>query len=102
MEAEVPRGREGEFGPQIIPKHQREWRGFDNKTLPMCGLGLPTKAIQENLKDIYNADVPPELISRVTDEVKGLAEEWRARPLSRSTLSFFSMHYGSISAMKST
>jgi transposase-like protein len=47
----------------------------------MYALGLSTKAIQENLKDIYNVDVSPELISRVTDEVKGLVEEWRNRPL---------------------
>jgi transposase-like protein len=73
MEIEVPRDREGEFEPQTVPKRQREWRGFDDKTLPVYGLGLSTKAVQENLKDIYNAGVSPELISRVTDEVKGLA-----------------------------
>jgi len=81
MEIEVPRDRNGEFEPQIIQKHQREWRGFDNKILSMYGLGLSTKAIQDNLKEIYNVDVSAELISRVTDEVKGLVEEWRNRPL---------------------
>jgi transposase-like protein len=81
MEIEVPRDRNGDFEPQIVPKHQREWRGFDEKILSMYGLGLSTKAIQENLKEIYNVDVSPELISRVTDEVKGLVDEWRNRPL---------------------
>jgi transposase-like protein len=81
MEIEVPRDRDGEFEPKIIPKHQREWRGFDQKILSMYALGLSTKAIQENLKDIYNVEVSPQLISRVTDEVKGLVEEWRNRPL---------------------
>jgi transposase-like protein len=47
----------------------------------MYGLGLSTKAIQENLKDIYTVDLSLELISRVTDEVKGLVEEWRTRLL---------------------
>jgi transposase-like protein len=47
----------------------------------MYGLGLSTKAIQENLKDIYTVDVSPELMSQVTDEVKGLVDEWRNRPL---------------------
>jgi transposase-like protein len=56
-------------------------RGFDDKILSMYGLGLSTKAIQVNLKEIYNVDVSPELISRVTDEVKRLVEEWRNRPL---------------------
>lgn len=81
MEIEVPRDRNGEYEPAIVPKHQREWRGFDDKILSMYGLGLSTKAIQENIKDIYNVDISPELVSRVTDEVKGLVEEWRNRPL---------------------
>ena len=81
MEIEIPRDRNGDYEPLIVPKHQREWRGFDEKILSMYGLGLSTKAIQENLKEIYNVDVSPELISRVTDEVKGLVGEWRNRPL---------------------
>jgi putative transposase len=81
MEIETPRDRDGEFEPQIVAKHQREWRGFDEKILSMYGLGLSAAAVQENLKDIYSMDVSPELISRVTDEVKGMAAEWRNRPL---------------------
>ena len=81
MEIDVPRDRESEFEPKVVPKHQREWRGFDDKILSMYALGLSTKAIQETIKDIYNVEVSPELVSRVTDEVKGLVEEWRNRPL---------------------
>ena len=81
IEIEVPRDRDGEFDPQIVGKHQREWRGFDDKILSMYSHGMSTQGIQENLKDIYNVDVSPELISRVTDGVKELVEEWRNRPL---------------------
>jgi transposase-like protein len=81
MEIDVPRDRDGEYDPKVVAKHQRERRGFDGKILSMYGLGLSTRAIQENLKEIYNVDVSPELISRVTDEVKELVEEWRNRPL---------------------
>ena len=51
----VPTDRNGEYEPQIVPKHQREWSGFDGKILSMYGLGLSTKAIQEHLKDIYKS-----------------------------------------------
>jgi transposase-like protein len=57
------------------------------------GQGLSVKAIQENLKDVYNADVSPELISRVTDEVKGLAEEWQTRPFEPVYPVIFLMRY---------
>jgi transposase-like protein len=35
MEIEAPRDREGGFEPQIVPKHQRDFRGFDDKILSM-------------------------------------------------------------------
>jgi transposase-like protein len=47
----------------------------------MYALGRTTRQIQDHLKDIYAVDVSPELISRVTDEVKELVSEWRSRPL---------------------
>jgi transposase-like protein len=81
MAIAVPRDRNGEYEPAIVPKHQREWRGFDDKILSMYSLGMSTQGIQANIKEIYNVDISAELVSRVTDEVKGLVEEWRNRPL---------------------
>ena len=81
MEIEIPRDRDGEFEPQIIEKHQREWRGFDEKILSMYALGLSTREISEHLKEIYNVDVSADLISRVTDEVKQMLTDWRGRTL---------------------
>jgi transposase-like protein len=47
----------------------------------MYSHGMSTQGIQATIKDIYNVDISPELVSRVTDEVKGMVEEWRNRPL---------------------
>jgi transposase-like protein len=81
MDITVPRDRDGEFEPKVIPKHQREGRGFDDKILAMYSHGMSTQGIQATIKDIYNVDISPELVSRVPDEVKGMVEEWRSRPL---------------------
>jgi transposase-like protein len=81
MEIDVPRDRAGAFEPQIIKKHQREWKGFDDKILSMYAFGMSTRDIQAHLKEIYAVDVSAELISRVTDEVKDLLTAWRSRPL---------------------
>jgi transposase-like protein len=84
MELELPRDRDGDFEPQLIPKHQREFRGFDDKILSMYALGLSTRQIQEQVKDLYGVDISPELVSRVTDEVKEYLDEWRSRTLEKS------------------
>jgi transposase-like protein len=47
----------------------------------MYALGLTTRQIQEQLKEMYAVEVSPELISRVTEEEKELAAEWRGRAL---------------------
>jgi len=33
---EVPRDRAGSFEPQLIPKHQTRWTGFDDKVFSSC------------------------------------------------------------------
>ena len=81
MEVEIPRDRSCEFEPVIIPKHQREFKGFDDKILSMYARGMTTREIAGHLKEIYGTDVSPELISRATDSVKELLDEWRSRPL---------------------
>jgi transposase-like protein len=47
----------------------------------MYSHGMSTQGIQATIKEIYNVDISGELISRETDEVKGLVEKWRNRPL---------------------
>lgn len=81
LDIEVPRDREGTFEPVIIPKHQREFTGFDDKILSMYARGMSTREISGHLKEIYNVDVSPELISRATDSVKDLLDSWRNRSL---------------------
>jgi transposase-like protein len=81
MDIDVPRDRNGEFEPMIVPKHQREFKGFDDKILSMYSRGMTTREIAGHLKEIYGTDVSPELISRATDSVKDLLDEWRNRPL---------------------
>src|ERR1051326_3329676 len=81
IEIEVPRDREGEFEPKIVPKHQRRFDGFDDKILSMYARGMTTREIQEHLQEIYGVEVSPGLISEVTDAVMEEVKEWQSRPL---------------------
>jgi putative transposase len=78
---EVPRDRHGSFEPQLIPKHQTRWNGFDDKIISLYARGLTVREIQAHLQEMYGTEVSPSLISSVTDAVSEEVKAWQARPL---------------------
>jgi putative transposase len=78
---EIPRDRNGSFEPQIIPKHQTRWSGFDDKILSLYARGMTVREIQGHLEEMYGTEVSPTLISSVTDAVIEEVKAWQSRPL---------------------
>jgi putative transposase len=78
---EVPRDRHGSFEPQLIPKHQTRWAGFDDKIISLYARGMTVREIQAHLEEMYGTEVSPSLISSVTDAVADEVKTWQARPL---------------------
>lgn len=78
---EIPRDRDGSFEPQLIPKHQTRWTGFDEKILSLYARGMTVREIQSHLEEMYGTDVSPSLISSVTDAVADEVKQWQSRPL---------------------
>jgi putative transposase len=78
---EVPRDRHGSFEPQLIPKHQTRWAGFDDKILSLYARGMTVREIQAHLEEMYGTEVSPSLISSVTDAVADEVKAWQSRPL---------------------
>ena len=78
---EVPRDRKGTFEPQLIPKHQTRWAGFDDKIICLYARGMTVREIQSHLEEMYGTEVSPSLISSVTDAVSEEVKAWQARPL---------------------
>jgi transposase-like protein len=81
LDLAVPRDRDGTFEPQLIPKHERRFAGFDDKILALYARGMTVREIQGFLADMYGVDVSPDLISTVTDGVVAEVTAWQARPL---------------------
>lgn len=77
----TPRDRDGSFQPQLVPKYQRRLPGFDEKVLALYAKGMSTRDIEELLKQLYDIEVSPTLISAVTDAVDEEVTAWRSRPL---------------------
>ena len=78
---EIPRDRDGSFEPQLIPKHQTRWSGFDDKILSLYARGMTVREIQGHLEEMYGTEVSPSLISSVTDAVIDEVKAWQVRPL---------------------
>ena len=78
---DIPRDRHGSFEPQLIPKHQTRWNGFDEKILSLYARGMTVREIQGHLEEMYGTEVSPTLISTVTDAVIDEVKTWQSRPL---------------------
>lgn len=81
IELAIPRDRSGTFEPQLIPKGQTRFDGFDAKILSMYARGLTTRDIQAQLQELYGVEVSPTLISHVTDAVMDEVKIWQSRAL---------------------
>jgi putative transposase len=80
---DIPRDRAGSFEPQLIPKHQRRFAGFDEKIIALYARGMTVREIQGHLQELYGCEVSAQLISEVTDAVLSEVSEWQSRPLER-------------------
>lgn len=52
MELAIPRDRNGEFEPVLVPKHQRRLAGLDEKILAMYARGASTRDISAQLEEL--------------------------------------------------
>jgi transposase-like protein len=78
---DVPRDRESSFEPKLVRKHQTRFQSMDDKILSLYAKGMTTREIVATFKEMYDADVSPTLISKVTDSVLEQVVEWQSRPL---------------------
>lgn len=77
----VPRDRNGQFEPAIVPKHERRLPALDDKILSLYARGMTTREIQGHLEELYHTEVSPTLISNVTAAVLDEVTAWQNRPL---------------------
>jgi transposase-like protein len=83
-EIRVPRDRNGTFEPLIIPKYEKRTSFFNDQIISMYSFGMTVRDIKAHLEKIYNVEVSPELISRVTEAVMEEVKERQSRPLEKS------------------
>ena len=81
-EIKVPRDRNGEFEPQLVPKNKTTLAGdIEEKILSMYAKGMTTGDIETHIQDIYGLECSDTTISRITDKILPVVKEWQSRPL---------------------
>ena len=78
---DIPRDRNGDFEPKIVPKGTTRLKGFNDRIVSLYARGMTVRDVRAHLEEIYDVDVSPDLISKVTDAVFDELQEWRNRPL---------------------
>ena len=82
VEIATPRDRNGSFQPKVVPKRQKNLpRDIERQIMTLYARGSSLGDIRDFLEEMYDVEVSPATISRVTDKVIPLLEEWRTRPL---------------------
>lgn len=82
VEIATPRDRNGSFEPELVSKRQRTLGvDLDRQIIALYARGASYGDIRDHLMDLYGVDASTATISRVTDKILPLIQEWRSRPL---------------------
>ena len=83
MEIDIPRDREGEFEPKIVPKYKRDISGIEEKVIALYARGMSTRDIHDQIKDLYGVELSAEMVSKITERIVPEIKEWQSRPLEK-------------------
>lgn len=82
MELSVPRDRNWEFEPLVVPKRERNISNLENKIISMYGLWMTNADITSHIREIYWVELSDWLISNITNKILEEVFDWQKRPLS--------------------
>ena len=77
----VPRDRNGEYEPSIIGKYSRNADGMEEKILSLYSCGMSQRDISEQIKNLYDVEISPELVSKISEKIMPEVTAWQNRPL---------------------
>lgn len=81
VQVKVPRDRNGEYEPKIIGKYNRNADGMEEKILALYSCGMSQRDIAEQIKNLYDVEISPELVSKISEKIMPEIAAWQSRPL---------------------
>jgi len=85
----VPRVREGDFHPRILPYRRRTSLELSEAILTLYAVGVSTRKISRFLEEVYGAFYSPQSISRLIRITADRVRAWRERPLAEEYYAVF-------------
>jgi transposase-like protein len=77
----IPRDRNGEFDPRIVPKGQTISSKIEDAILGMYSRGMTTSDVRHQVEDIYGLEISETTVSNITERIMTSAKEWQQRAL---------------------
>lgn len=81
IELKIPRDRNGEFEPMVVPKNSRDISNIEQQIINLYGMGNSTREISNFVEELYGFSVSAEMVSNITDKIIPEMEEWKSRRL---------------------
>jgi len=81
VDIKVPRDRNGSFEPKIIGKYSRNADGMEEKILALYSCGMSQRDIVEQIKELYDVEISPELVTKISEKIMPEVIAWQNRPL---------------------
>lgn len=83
VEIKVPRDRQGNYEPKIISKYDRNADGMEEKILALYACGMSQRDIAEQIKELYDVEISPELVTKISEKIMPEVTAWQNRPLEK-------------------
>lgn len=80
-EINVPRDRQADFEPLIVPKHGGMSQEIAERIIGLYGGGMSSGEIAEHVRGLYHIDVSKSLVSQIAQSIEPQLRAWRQRPL---------------------
>ena len=65
---DIPRDRNGEFDPVVVPKHSRDISRLETQIIELYGMGNTTRQISDFVENLYGFGVSAEMVSNRSEE----------------------------------
>ena len=81
LRLDIPRDRESQFQPQLVPKGKTTISGIDDKIISMYARGMSLRDIEKQVLEMYDVEMSDTLIGRIIDKITPQITAWQNRTL---------------------